>query len=167
MKNKNIICPSVRIINPKNLILGKNIRIDSGVILICKKKMIIKSNVHIGPYCVLRSHEKLTIGEFSLISSFVDIFTAIDRINDHKNISHPMLKKRGFKDIRAPIKINKYSFIGSHSVLLPGANLSLGTAVGSLSVINIKTKSWNTYIGNPAINVGERNKNLIKTKLRT
>ena len=97
MKNKNIISPLVKIINSKNLILGNNIRIDDGVILICQKKMIIESNVHIGPYCVIRSHEKLQIGKYSLISSFVDIFTAIDRVNDNYKLSHPMVKKKNLK----------------------------------------------------------------------
>ena len=38
MKNKNKIAASVKIINPNNLSLGKNIRIDDGVIIICQKK---------------------------------------------------------------------------------------------------------------------------------
>ena len=38
MKNNNIISSSVKIINQKNLVLGKNIRIDDGVIIICQKK---------------------------------------------------------------------------------------------------------------------------------
>tara|TARA_B100000900_G_scaffold414723_1_gene442205 strand:- start:1870 stop:2370 length:501 start_codon:yes stop_codon:yes gene_type:complete len=166
MKNNNIISSSVKIINQKNLVLGKNIRIDDGVIIICQKKLIIESNVHIGPYCVIRSHEKLTIGKFSLISSFVDIFTAIDRVNDNNKLSHPMIKKKHFRDIRAPIKIGRYSFIGSHSVILPGSNLAEGTSIGALSLINFKTKSWNIYNGNPARNLGKRNKNLIKKNLK-
>ena len=166
MKNNNFISSSVKIVNPKNLVLGKNIRIDDGVILICQKKMIIESNVHIGPYCVIRSHEKLKIGKFSLISSFVDIFTAIDRVNDQFKLSHSMSKKKNFKDIRKPIVIEKYSFIGSHSVILPGASLGEGTSVGALTLINFKTKSWNIYNGNPARNLGERNKKLIKKNLK-
>ena len=65
---KNVILDkSVKIINPKNLIIKKNTRIDFNTILICKK-MIIESNVHIGPNSILRSHQTLTIGKNTLIS---------------------------------------------------------------------------------------------------
>ena len=62
--------------------------------------------------------------------------------------------------------IEKYSFIGSHRVILPGASLGEGTSVGALTLINFKTKSWNIYNGNPARNLGERNKKLIKKNLK-
>lgn len=162
IKNNNlIISPKARIIYPQNLIIGKNVKIDDGVILICKKKMKIGSYVHIAPYSVIRAHKKVTIGDYSMISSFVDIFTVSDNVDD-ENCSHPILKLPSAAPHSTEIHIKKYSFIGSHSVILPGSFVSEGSSIGSMTLLNFKTKAWTKYQGNPPKVIGERNKKKIK-----
>jgi acetyltransferase-like isoleucine patch superfamily enzyme len=146
---KVFISKKATIINPENLIIGDNVRIDDGVMLICKKKMRIGSNVHIAPYSIIRSHEKLFIKNNILISSFVDIFTSTDSTFYKDKFSHPLIKKKKMKPFSKSIVISSYSSIGSHSVILPGARISIGTSVGALTLINFKTESWGVYVGNP------------------
>lgn len=151
---KNVIIDkSVRIINPKNLIIKKGTRIDFNTILICKKKMIIESNVHIGPNSILRSHQALTIGKNTLISSFVDIFTSSSEVKSEKNYSHPIMRNHSKNDKK--INIGSFSFIGSHCVILPGANLTTGTHLNALTLVNFKTKPWHIYSGNPPKIIGK------------
>lgn len=147
---KVFISQNAKIINPKNLIIGNNVRIDDGVILICKKKMRIGSNVHIAPYTIIRSHENLFIKNNVLISSFVDIFTSVDSSFYKDKFSHSLLKNKKMKPFSKSIFINSYSSIGSHSVILPGSYISIGSSIGALTLINFKTQSWGVYAGNPA-----------------
>jgi acetyltransferase-like isoleucine patch superfamily enzyme len=165
--NEVFISKKAKIIYPENLFVGKNVRIDDNVILICKKPMHIGSNIHIAPNSIIRSHAEVFISDFVLISSFVDIFSATEEVNSDRNISHPMIKRLSQNCLKKKIVIEKYSFIGSHSVILPDAYLSEGTFVGALTLINFKTKKWNSYIGNPARIIGQRDKNsIVKQFLR-
>ena len=147
---KNVyISQKATIINPENLVIGNNVRIDDGVIIICKKEIKIGSNVHIAPYSIIRSHQKLFIKNNVLISSFVDIFTSIDASFYKDKFSHPLLKNKEMKPFSKSITIDSYSSVGSHSVILPGAHISLGSSIGALTLINFKTESWGVYAGNP------------------
>jgi len=150
----------VKVIFPQNLTINKNVRIDTNVLLICKKKMKIGKNVHIGPNSILRSHAPLTVGKNTLISSFVDIFTSESEVRNIKNYSHSMLVHNSNNDQK--IVIRSYCFIGSHCILLPGANLSTGTYLGAQTLINFKTKAWYSYTGNPPKITGKINSSKIK-----
>tara|TARA_A100001015_G_scaffold17508_1_gene20388 strand:+ start:1767 stop:2303 length:537 start_codon:yes stop_codon:yes gene_type:complete len=159
-----IIDESVKIINPKNLIIGKNVRIDANVLLICKKKLKINSNVHVGPNSILRSHKKLNVGKNVLISSFVDIFTSESDVRSIKTYSHPMIKINKKNDQK--IDIGAFSFLGSHCVLLPGSKLSRGSYIGAHTLINFKTKPWHIYSGNPPKVIGKINRSEAKKIMR-
>ena len=162
--NNVFISDKATIINPKNLSIKDNVRVDDYVSLNCQKKLEIHSNIHIGQFTSIRAHEKIIIKDYALISSYVDIFTAIDNINDRNYFSHPMLeiKSKFFKDKRKKLVIDKYSFIGSHSVIVPEAEISEGVSVGALTLINFKTSKWTSYLGNPVRILGKRNKDLVK-----
>lgn len=155
-----IIDKDAKIIFPQNLTIKKNVRIDTNVLLICKKKMKIEANVHIGPNSILRSHAELMVGKNTLISSFVDIFTSESEVRDIKKYSHPILKNQSQNNKK--ITIGSFCFLGSHCVLLPGANLSIGTYLGAQTLINFKTKAWYSYSGNPPKITGKINSSEIK-----
>ena len=154
LKGKNsIVRDSVKVFFPENLSIGKNTVIDDDVILICKKKLIIGNSVHIAPKTIIRSHEKIVIGNNVQISSFVDIFTATTLPNSYGHFNFKKTKQNSKE-----LMIMNKSFIGSHSVILPGSKICEGTWIGASTVIDFKTSPWSTYLGNPARKVGERKK---------
>jgi len=159
----SFISNKTKVIFPENLVIGNNCRIDDNCILICKKKIIIGNYVHVAPNSIIRAHKEIFISDFTLISSFCDIYTSIDNIGTGKDISHPLFKKNNKhnKPNSSSLKIGKYCQLGSHSVVLPGAELSEGSIVGGLTLINFKTKKWHVYLGNPARLMGVRDKSKV------
>lgn len=155
--NKSVVSDKAKIVFPENLLIGDNCRIDDNCLIICKEKVVIGNFVHIGPNSIIRAHQKISIGDYSLISSFADIYTEINYLNDG-SFSHPLYKKKNSKNkpLSDKLKIGKFSQIGSHSVILPGAYIGEGVIVGALTLINFKTKNWSIYHGNPAKYLGKR-----------
>jgi galactoside O-acetyltransferase len=58
--------------------------------------------------------------------------------------------------------IEKYTIIGAGSIVLPGAILGEGLAVGANSLITKDCKPWSIYAGSPAKFIKERSKKLIE-----
>lgn len=161
--NNTIISNKARIINPKNLIIGHNCKIDDNCLIICVSKVKIGNYVHIGPNSILRAHNNIKIKDYALISSFTDIYTESNYLNDN-SFSHPLFMKKSLfnKAFSKELIIGKYSQLGSHSVILPGAKIEEGAIIGALTLVNFKTKKWTIYHGNPAKIIGKRNGKLIK-----
>ena len=77
---KNIlISKKVSFINPKNISIGSNVRIDDYTIIIAiRGTIIIKDNIHIGSFCYLNGSENLFIGNYCNLSQGVKIYTKSD-----------------------------------------------------------------------------------------
>tara|TARA_B110000977_G_C11018835_1_gene470501 strand:- start:177 stop:701 length:525 start_codon:yes stop_codon:yes gene_type:complete len=161
--NNTFISDKARIINSENLTIGHNCKIDDNCLIICKSKVKIGNYVHIGTNSILRAHKNITIKDYALISSFTDIYTESNYLNDN-SFSHPLFMKKSSsnKALSKELIIEKYSQLGSHSVILPGAKIEEGAIVGALTLINFKTKKWTIYHGNPAKIIGTRNGKLIQ-----
>ena len=59
--------------------------------------------------------------------------------------------------------MEKFTGIGSNSIILPNVTISEGAVVGALSMVptNSILKPWTIYAGVPAKSVGKRNKEKI------
>lgn len=51
--------------------------------------------------------------------------------------------------------------MGSGSVILPGVTLEDGVAIGALSLVNKNCKAFGIYVGNPAILLKNRKRDLL------
>ena len=49
----------------------------------------------------------------------------------------------------APVILEKHVIVGSGSVVLPGAHLAEGVAIGTLSMVNRPLEPWGIYGGVP------------------
>ncbi len=61
-----------------------------------------------------------------------------------------------------PIKVGKFSLVGTCSVLLPGANIGEGAVVGAGSVVRGYVPPWTIVVGSPAQPVGDSREFLLK-----
>lgn len=57
--------------------------------------------------------------------------------------------------IHRPIRVGRYCFIGTCSVIMPGANIGEGVIVGAGSVVRGDIAPWTIIVGSPAVPVGD------------
>jgi acetyltransferase-like isoleucine patch superfamily enzyme len=110
------------------LVIGDDVNIEQGVHIICQGEVLIENDVSITPYCVI-----------------VD--------TDHPFNDPDQLPKIGARlnardDSR--VRIGQGSFIGAHSIILPGADIGRGCIVGAGSVVTGSVPDYCVVSGAPA-----------------
>jgi galactoside O-acetyltransferase len=144
-----------------NISLGDHVRIDGFTSIIAPhRKVKLGSFVHIATACMLGARAGIEIGDFSSLSQGVRIFTAIDDFSGRK-LSNATVPEDLAGVQSAPVSIGAYVPIGSGSLVLPGAEIGEGAAVGAMSLVAGRLAPWSVYAGNPARKVEERARNLM------
>jgi acetyltransferase-like isoleucine patch superfamily enzyme len=121
--------------DPMHLFLEDNIFIGHLNFLECSNEIHLKEGVQITSHCVLTTH-----------SSHISI-----RLygKDYTNHSDHIGYRRG------SIEIGKYSFIGSHSTIMPNTKLGKGCLVKAYSYVSGEFPDYSIIAGNPAEVVGD------------
>ncbi len=144
----------------QNIELGNNIRIDSNVTLAVARGFLrISDYVHIGGATHVNCTGGVSIGKYVAISQGVKIYSASDDYSGNF-MTNPTVPAPFRMDEIGEINIGDHTIIGSGSVILPGVNLAIGTAVGALSLIKTDTEEFSIYAGSPARKVGVRSRNV-------
>lgn len=115
-----------------NIIIGKNVYINSGSVLYSGNGIEIGDNTIIGPNCSITPAEH----EFS------------DR--------NKLIKEQGFRKTKSGIRIEEDVWIGSGVVILAGAIIRKGSVVGANSMVNKETEPYSINYGSPLKKVGYR-----------
>jgi len=138
-----IITDSVIFNNPHNIILGKNVRIDHGCILVASKntKIIIGDNTHINAYCSIHANDaNVEIGKEVDIGIYTVIFTtAYDFTKEFP---------RNFKQT-GPVYIKDNSIIGPSNTILPNVVIGEHSAVGTNSFVKTNVLPYTVVGGTP------------------
>jgi galactoside O-acetyltransferase len=61
----------------------------------------------------------------------------------------------------APVRIGRHAIIGAGAVLLPGASIGEGSAVGALCLVSKPLSEWKIFAGNPLRLIGKRQRDLL------
>jgi acetyltransferase-like isoleucine patch superfamily enzyme len=119
------------------------------------KNISLGSNVHIGPRVMLDGSGGITIEEGVIIAPDVKIYSRTHNFNHN-------LKAVPFDNIMlvSPVKINRYVWIGTNVIILPGVEIGEGAVIGAGSVVSRDVPKCAVVAGNPAKTVGERNKEM-------
>lgn len=142
--------------------IGNNVRIDDFCILSAGKEGIyIGNNVHIACFTSLIGKEKITIEDFSGISSRVSIYSSTDDFSGNY-LTGPTVNSDYTNVISNPVYLHKHVIIGSGSIILPGVTLNIGVAVGALSLVNKSFPEFTIVGGTPAKILKVREKKLIQ-----
>ncbi len=141
--------------------IGDNVRIDDFCILSAGKSGIsVGSFVHIAAYTSLIGQEKISLMDFANISSRVSIYSNNDDYSGEW-MTNPIVPSEFTSITRAPVSIGKHVIVGSGSIILPGATLEEGVAVGALSLVKGLCKEFGVYCGTPAKRISERKRDVL------
>ena len=131
--------------------VGKNAVIEPTAVFIGHHNIEIGDNVVIGSYCNIRAvDEKIIIGNNVLIGQLVSIIGA-NHICKDKNV---LINDQGVESKK--IVIHDDVWIGSNSLLLPGAVIGEGGVVAGGSVVTNTVDPYCIVGGVPAKVIGKR-----------
>jgi galactoside O-acetyltransferase len=142
--------------------LASNVRIDDFCILSAGEGGIeIGSFVHIAAYTSIIGAGRVTIEDFANLSSRVAVYSSSDDYSG-ETMTNPMVADE-FKAVDSrPVHIGRHVIVGCGSVILPGATLHDGVAIGALSLVKNDCEAFTIHAGNPARKVGERSRRLLE-----
>lgn len=142
--------------------IGNNVRIDDFCVLSAGKGGIEIGNfVHIAVFATLMGEGKITLEDFSGISSKVSVYSSNDDYTG-EYMSNPTIPSEYTNVIHSEVKICRHALVGSGSIILPGVTLNKGSVVGALSLVNKDCEEFFIYKGNPARKIVERSRELLK-----
>lgn len=156
-----LISDKASIYGASRIKIGSNVRIDDFCVLSAGEGGIdIGNYVHIAVFALLIGAGKITISDFSGVSSRVSIYSSNDDYTG-KFLTNPMVPAQYTNVTHADVTLAKHVIIGSGSVVLPGVTLQEGAAVGSLSMITKDCEAFGVYIGAPAKKIKNRKRDLL------
>lgn len=143
-----LISRTCQIYSPKTISIGDRVLIDDFTIM--NGNIEIGSYVHINSNCELHTgdNSSIRICDYAGISSHSSVYALTDDFVG-PYMSHPVIPFRFRNVIEQDVVLGKYVLIGTHSVVLPGANLGEGCSFGANSLINKSTPPGGVYVGAP------------------
>lgn len=147
--------------NCEKIEIGNHVRIDDFCVLSAGKCGIkIGNYIHIAVYSSIIGSGKVTLEDFSNISSRVSIYSSNDDYSG-EFLTNPMVSAEFTNVNHEDVYIGKHVIIGSGAVVLPGVTLSEGVAIGALSLVNKSCEPFSIYAGNPVRKIKDRKRDLL------
>lgn len=146
--------------NTENIQIGNHVRIDDFTFLSGGSGIQIGNYVHIAAYSALYGKFGIEIGDYVNISGRVSIYSTSDDYSG-EYMCGPLVNSSLIHDIGKKICIEAYCIIGTGSVLLPGAVLHEGVAIGAMSLVKDELPSFMIYAGIPVRCVKERSRKML------
>ena len=137
-------------------IFRKYTRFSSTVTVMNQRNMSIGDFVWVWHYTILDATEGLDIGTGCQIGAWVGIFThgsenSIRLLGqDFVNIDNSL--RSGYT--RGKVKIGEFTFIGAHSIILPGVTVGKGCLIASGCLITKDIPDYSLVVGAPGKVVG-------------
>jgi maltose O-acetyltransferase len=107
-------------------------------------KLHLGREVSIGE-AFLHLHERIDIGDYSVINHGVVMMTASHYCNDEL-----------WRQFEKPIKIGRHVWIATNAMILPGVTIGDGAVIGAGSVVSKNVEPYAIVAGNPAVKIKDR-----------
>ena len=129
--------------------LGDRIAIDKG--FYCTVNITIGSFTHISPYVTIIGGTKATFrcDGFNNIMAGARIICSSDRFDESGLFGALIPEKFKGTQVNAPVVMEKFSNVGTNSIILPGSKLREGVLIAAGSLHYGDTVPWGVYKGNP------------------
>lgn len=117
--------------------------------------------VHVTAQCLLAGGSPgLEVGDFSAFAYGVKIFTQSDDYSG-ATMCTPAIPRKFKSETFLRTTVGRQVIVGTGTVVLPGANIAEGCAIGAMSLLHKPTESWGIYTGVPATRMRDRKKTLL------
>jgi acetyltransferase-like isoleucine patch superfamily enzyme len=147
--------------NASNISIAENVRIDDFCVLSSGSGGIeIGSFVHIGVQSFLLGDGRITLGDYSGLSGRVSVYSSSDDYSGG-SLTNPTVPEEFRHVCTEQVSIGRHAIIGAGSVILPGARIGDGVAIGALSLVRGDCAAFTVYSGIPARRVNERQRRLL------
>ena len=155
-----LISDKTSIYNPQNIEIGNNVRIDDFCVISAGKGgIIIGDNVHIAVFCSLIGQGKITLKNFSGLSSRVTIYSSTDDYSG-EYLTNPTVDKRFTNVISGDVILGKHVIVGSGTLILPNVEIGDFSSVGALSMVTKCVESGILVAGIPSKKIKDRSSKL-------
>jgi acetyltransferase-like isoleucine patch superfamily enzyme len=159
------IARNCNIVGLANINIGHDVQIDSFCQIIATGPVRLGSYIHIGAFCLLSGKAGITMDDLSGLSQGVRIYSASDDYSG-RTLAGPMVPAE-FKNVKlAHVRLARHVIVGSGAVILPGACMGEGVALGALSLATHRLMPWGIYSGTPAKFIRERRRDLLALEAR-
>jgi|SRR5665647_192871 len=149
---KNVLISTrAQFYRPERIDVGSNSRIDDFVTLTAgpNGNIEIGEYVHIAAYCMIEAPDSVTFSDFSGLAARVTLYGGTDNYSG-ESLTNPCVPIKYRQIHQAAIFLGKHAVVGTNSVILPGAYLAEGCAVGAMSLVRGRMEPFTVYAGVPA-----------------
>jgi acetyltransferase-like isoleucine patch superfamily enzyme len=153
------ISADARFYFPHQIHLGDHCRVDDFV--------VISGKVKLGKYVHIAVHSDLSGGDFGIemldFSGCAFGVSIVAQTDDYsgKNMTNPTVPPSLTGATGKTVVVGKHAIIGAKSLLLPGASIGEGAAIGAMSMVRKPVTAWTINSGNPLRKIGMRSKNIL------
>lgn len=141
-----------------NVRVGEGARIDAFVTI--TGDVEIGCYTHVGTMTCIFGTGGVSIGDYVGISPGVKIFTGTEDPSGEW-VTNPTVPDHMRNPKVSPIRIADHCLIGANTVLLPGADMPQGAAVGCLSLVKHSLGAWALHAGVPARLIRARSRGVL------
>ena len=131
--------------------MGEDVAIDTPFHCDYGKNIFVGNHVIINMNCTFVDHREITIGDYVLIASNVQIYTASHPVLPQERL---ILEHRGadetfFRTFAQPVEIRSHVWIGGGCIILPGVTIGENSVIGAGSVVTRSIPENCVAFGNP------------------
>lgn len=122
------------------------------------ENLIIGDSTYIGHHNFIEASNGIEIGEGCQITDFVSITTHSSHISIRLYGDQFAKHTNPIGYIKGKIFIGKYTFVGPHSVIMPGTEIGKGSIISAFSYVKGTFPDFSLIAGNPAKIIGDTRK---------
>jgi acetyltransferase-like isoleucine patch superfamily enzyme len=159
-----IVSKQIRVRHPEHFVVGEDSIVDDFCYFSTKVRIGRCSHIASGCSVAGGGARQFELGDFSSLSSGVKVWcTSDDFVNDLVTIIPPGIADVKEHLLSGDVTIERYTAVGSNSVIMPKNRIPEGTTIGALSFVpaEFAFEPWSVYAGVPIRLVRPRNKEAV------
>lgn len=142
--------------------IGDHVRIDDFCVLSAGEGGIqLGSYIHIACYCSLIGKEKISMDDFSGLSSRVAIYSSSDDYSGNF-LTNPTVPEQYTNVIHGAVHLGRHVIVGVASTILPNVIIEDGSAIGGYALVTKNIEANVIAAGVPAKKIKSRSTNLFE-----